>query len=98
MTWGTTVPNSSGRSSPRRSSSTPRPARSTPYRERIATTPEKARARDRPLLTGRVESVAPLTPTLTRIVLGGEGLAEFELGGFTDHYVKLQFPRAGAPA
>jgi NADPH-dependent ferric siderophore reductase len=39
-----------------------------------------------------------LTPTLTRIVFGGEGLAGFEVGEFTDHYVKLQFPRAGAPA
>jgi NADPH-dependent ferric siderophore reductase len=58
---------------------------------------EKARARNRPLLTGRVESVEQLTPTLRRIVFGGEGLAEFALGEFTDHYVKLQFPRPGAP-
>ena len=71
--------------------------RSTPYLERIATAPDKARARNRPLLTGRVESVALLTPTLTRIVFGGEGLADFAVGEFTDHYVKLQFPRAGAP-
>jgi len=35
---------------------------------------------------------------LTRIVFGGEGLAGFELGEYTDHYVKLQFPRAGAAA
>lgn len=27
-----------------------------------------------------------------RIVFGGEGLAGFEAGEFTDHYVKLQFP------
>jgi NADPH-dependent ferric siderophore reductase len=45
-----------------------------------------------------VESVEPLTPTLKRIVLGGEGLAGFALGEYSDHYVKLQFPRAGAPA
>jgi NADPH-dependent ferric siderophore reductase len=44
-----------------------------------------------------VESVEPLTPTLTRIVFGGEGLAGFEMGDLTDHYVKLQFPREGAP-
>jgi NADPH-dependent ferric siderophore reductase len=44
-----------------------------------------------------VEAVEPLTPTLTRIVFGGDGLAEFELGEYTDHYVKLQFPRDGAP-
>lgn len=65
---------------------------------RIATTPQKERARNRPLLTGRVESIEPLTPTLTRIVFGGEGLAGFAVGAFTDHYVKLQFPRPGAPA
>jgi NADPH-dependent ferric siderophore reductase len=44
-----------------------------------------------------VESVEPLTPTLTRIVFGGEGLTGFEIGDLTDHYVKLEFPRAGAP-
>jgi NADPH-dependent ferric siderophore reductase len=44
-----------------------------------------------------VESVQPVTPTLTRIVFGGEGLAGFELGEYTDHYVKLVFPREGAP-
>jgi NADPH-dependent ferric siderophore reductase len=48
--------------------------------------------------TARVESVEPLTPTLTRIVFGGEGLAGFEVGDYTDHYVKLRFPRDGAPA
>jgi NADPH-dependent ferric siderophore reductase len=69
----------------------------TPYRGPIATAPDKARARNRPLLTARVESVEPLTPTLTRIVFGGDGLAGFEVGEFSDHYVKLQFPREGAP-
>ena len=49
-------------------------------------------------MTGRVESTERLTPTLKRIVFGGEGLAGFALGDLTDHYVKLQFPRAGAPA
>jgi NADPH-dependent ferric siderophore reductase len=44
-----------------------------------------------------VETVEPLTPTLIRIVFGGEGLAGFELGEYSDHYVKLQFPREGAP-
>jgi NADPH-dependent ferric siderophore reductase len=42
-------------------------------------------------------TVEPLTPTLTRIVFGGEGLAGFATDGLTDHYVKLQFPREGAP-
>ena len=43
-----------------------------------------------------MERVESLTPTLTRIVFGGDGLADFEVGEFTDHYVKLQFPREGA--
>lgn len=65
---------------------------------RIVTAPEKDRARDRRPLTARVETVETLTPTLTRIVFGGEGLAGFEVGEFTDHYVKLNFPRPGAAA
>jgi len=44
-----------------------------------------------------VESTEQLTPTLRRIVFGGEGLGGFEVGQFTDHYVKLQFRRPGAP-
>jgi NADPH-dependent ferric siderophore reductase len=36
-----------------------------------------------------------LTPHLIRVVLGGEGLAGFGAGTFTDEYVKLQFPQAG---
>ncbi|HTR75978.1 MAG TPA: siderophore-interacting protein [Solirubrobacterales bacterium] len=59
---------------------------------------EKARARERPLFTGRVETLEQLTPTLRRIVFGGEGLAGFSAGEFSDNYVKLQFPRPGAPA
>lgn len=46
---------------------------------------------------GRVEEVHRLTPQLVRVVLGGEGLAGFSAGEFTDHYVKLQFPPPGAP-
>ncbi|GGP81978.1 siderophore-interacting protein [Saccharothrix coeruleofusca] len=33
-----------------------------------------------------------ITPHMTRVVLGGEGLAEFAVGPFTDSYVKLLFP------
>ncbi|MGW7289226.1 siderophore-interacting protein [Streptomyces sp. NPDC054847] len=36
-----------------------------------------------------------ITPHMVRVVLGGEGLAAFELGGWTDHYVKLIFPADG---
>src|SRR5690242_1695903 len=35
-----------------------------------------------------------LTPHMVRIVLGGPGLAGFEAGAFTDHYVKLRLPDA----
>jgi NADPH-dependent ferric siderophore reductase len=38
-----------------------------------------------------------LTPHMIRVVLGGEGLTGFPAGAFTDHYVKLLFPPAGAP-
>ncbi|GAA3391136.1 siderophore-interacting protein [Cryptosporangium minutisporangium] len=34
-----------------------------------------------------------LTPHLIRVVLGGDGLADFPAGAFTDHYVKLLFLR-----
>ncbi|MFH8618439.1 siderophore-interacting protein [Streptomyces sp. NPDC017979] len=36
-----------------------------------------------------------LTPHMTRVVLGGAGLAGFRLDGYTDHYVKLVFPQPG---
>ncbi|MXM63660.1 SIP domain-containing protein [Streptomyces sp. HUCO-GS316] len=36
-----------------------------------------------------------LTPHMQRVVLGGEGLAGFEVGTCTDHYVKLLFPADG---
>lgn len=39
--------------------------------------------------------VERLTPHLTRVVLGGEGLAEFSAGEFTDHYIKMLFPVDG---
>jgi NADPH-dependent ferric siderophore reductase len=38
-----------------------------------------------------------VTPQMIRVVLGGEGLAGFPAGAFTDHYVKLLFPPPGAP-
>ena len=36
-----------------------------------------------------VEHVERLTPRMIRIVFGGEDLAGFGAGEFTDHYVKL---------
>ncbi|TQS45670.1 siderophore-interacting protein [Cryptosporangium phraense] len=38
-----------------------------------------------------------LTPHLIRVVLGGEGLAGFPAGEYTDHYVKILFLRDGVP-
>jgi NADPH-dependent ferric siderophore reductase len=35
-----------------------------------------------------------LTPHMVRIVFGGPGLAGFQAGEFTDHYVKLRLPDA----
>ncbi|GAB2748801.1 siderophore-interacting protein [Streptomyces bullii] len=38
-----------------------------------------------------------LTPHMQRVVLGGEGLADFAADTCTDHYVKLLFPPDGVP-
>ncbi|TKA12371.1 siderophore-interacting protein [Actinacidiphila oryziradicis] len=43
----------------------------------------------------RVQRVERLTPHMIRVVLGGEGLANFSAGRYTDHYIKLQFPLEG---
>lgn len=48
-----------------------------------------------PVLT-TVISAGWITPSMVRITVEGEGLAEFRIGEFTDHYVKLQFPPPGA--
>lgn len=44
---------------------------------------------------GRVLRVEWVTPHMARVVLGGEGLADFTAGQYTDHYVKLIFPLEG---
>ena len=43
-----------------------------------------------------VERVERLTPHLVRVVVAGPELDDFRAGEFTDHYVKLQIPPAGA--
>jgi NADPH-dependent ferric siderophore reductase len=56
-----------------------------------------------PARTGRrprhavVERVERVTPHLVRVVVGGAELDGFGAGEFTDHYVKLLIPPAGAP-
>jgi NADPH-dependent ferric siderophore reductase len=49
----------------------------------------------RQLHRGRVERVERLTPHMIRVVLGGDGLAAFGAGDFTDHYIKILFPVDG---
>ncbi|SHM08916.1 siderophore-interacting protein [Streptomyces yunnanensis] len=50
-------------------------------------------ARSTPTLhRARVRRTERLTPHMMRVVLGGEGLAAFDAGTYTDHYVKLVFP------
>jgi NADPH-dependent ferric siderophore reductase len=51
--------------------------------------------RNRTPRLAQVVSTEPLTPHMIRIVLGGDGLAGFDVGEFTDHYVKLQIPEDG---
>jgi NADPH-dependent ferric siderophore reductase len=43
-----------------------------------------------------VVSAEPLTPGMVRVVVGGDDLDGFNVGAFTDHYVKLQIPPPGA--
>lgn len=47
------------------------------------------------LKTAEVVRTEWVTPHMIRVVLGGAGLADFECGEFTDHYLKLQFPIEG---
>jgi len=46
---------------------------------------------------GQVESTEWLTPTLIRVVLGGDGLAGLTMPDATDTYVNVAIPPAGAP-
>lgn len=53
-------------------------------------------ARRTPRLThGRVVRAERLTPHMIRVVLGGDGLKDFPMGDYTDHYLKLVFPLDG---
>ncbi|MGQ4386323.1 siderophore-interacting protein [Streptomyces sp. SAS_270] len=45
--------------------------------------------------SARVVRTERLTPHMQRVVLGGDGLAEFTVGTCTDHYVKLLFGPEG---
>ncbi|WP_445148799.1 siderophore-interacting protein [Baekduia sp. Peel2402] len=52
--------------------------------------------RSRSPLLAHVVSTARVSPHLVRVVLGGDDLAGFGAGEYTDHYVKLQIPPRGA--
>ena len=54
-------------------------------------------ARQAPQAQGaQVLRTEQITPHMVRVVLGGDGLADFALAGFTDHYIKLCFAPEGA--
>src|SRR6202046_2984880 len=46
---------------------------------------------ERSSLSTQVTEVTWLTPSMVRIVVGGPALEGFQVGEFTDHYVKCQF-------
>jgi NADPH-dependent ferric siderophore reductase len=48
-------------------------------------------------MCGTVVSTAWLTPTMVRVVLGGDGMASFTPKEFTDQYIICQFVPDGAP-
>lgn len=62
----------------------------------MAGTPEKMSAKSTPPRVITVLRKQELTPRMLRIVFGGDGLAGFETGPFSDHYVKFQLPAPGA--
>ena len=57
---------------------------------------DRRQARSKPQVhRAQVVRTERLTPHMVRVVLGGEGLADFPAGEYTDHYVKLLFPLPG---
>jgi NADPH-dependent ferric siderophore reductase len=57
---------------------------------------QEAPARKRQARLAEVVRTSLVTPHMIRVVLGGSGLAGFDVGEYTDHYVKLLFPPPGA--
>lgn len=51
--------------------------------------------RKRPQHTGEVVRTETISPTMVRVHLSGDGLADFDCGEYSDHYVKLIFPIPG---
>lgn len=70
-----------------------RPAESAPDgRNRVG---GRGEGRGGATLTVTVLRTEQLSPTMVRIVFGGDGLADFAMNEYTDAYVKLIYPRAG---
>jgi NADPH-dependent ferric siderophore reductase len=57
---------------------------------------EKMSAKKTPPRVAEVLGSERVTPQVIRVTFGGPGLEGFGAGPFTDHYVKLQLPPAGA--
>ncbi|MBD0837950.1 siderophore-interacting protein [Streptomyces sp. TRM68416] len=57
---------------------------------------ERPARKPRKLHSAQVIRTERLTPHMQRVVLGGDGLADFEADTCTDHYVKILFPAEGA--
>jgi len=70
-----------------------RPAQGTPDgRQRVG---GRGEGRGGATLSAVVLRTEQLSPTMVRVVLGGDGLAAFTMNEYTDAYVKLIYPRPG---
>lgn len=49
----------------------------------------------RPIVRLSLQRLARIAPRMTRMVVGGSAVAQFEPGPFTDTYVRIVFPRPG---
>ena len=76
--------------------SSPNPANPAANPPRGAGGPGGGRERGGPAHRGVVLRSERRSPHKTRVVLGGDGLADFATRGQSDHYVKLLFPAPGA--
>jgi NADPH-dependent ferric siderophore reductase len=57
--------------------------------------PDRPARRKQKVTRGQVRRVERITPHMIRVTIGGEELADFGAGAYTDHYVKIQFPVPG---
>ncbi|MFD9815318.1 siderophore-interacting protein [Streptomyces sp. NPDC059080] len=56
---------------------------------------ERPARKKQTLHRAEVRRTEQLTPHMVRVVLGGEGIATFTAGTYSDHYIKLVFPLPG---